>query len=107
MKTIQDVQIWDNGQIKNASVLNAYATLNLNKDATFTYYLYSVDENDLINESLTSGNLYMNPEIYATWEQDDIAWDFIANQLNLVITGDYVAPEILINKVLTVSEENI
>ncbi len=40
MKTIQDVQIWDNGQVKVAKVLNAFAVnVFFNQSATFYYEL--------------------------------------------------------------------
>lgn len=95
MKTIESIQIWDNGQIKTASVLNAYANINLNSDANFLYYLYSINDNGEIDKSLASGSIYMNAEIYSTWDQDDVAWDFVANSLNLIITGDYTPPQII------------
>lgn len=93
MKTIEPIQIWYNGQIKIASLLDANANITLNNDATLNYTLYSIDNNHVY--SVASGNIYMNPEIYATWEQDDIAWDFVANSLNLIITGDYTPPQII------------
>lgn len=93
MKTIKSTQIWDNGKIKTASVLNAYAiNVSLDQSATFYYSLFSIKD-DKIDEKLTEGNLFMDSDIYATWDQDDVAWDFVANSLNLVITGDYIPPQ--------------
>jgi hypothetical protein len=34
----------------------------------------------------------MTGEAYADWTVDNYAWDWIAEQLNLVITGEYVPP---------------
>jgi hypothetical protein len=34
----------------------------------------------------------MTGEAYAQWEVDSYAWDWVAEQLNLTITGDYVPP---------------
>lgn len=93
MKIIEPIQIWENGLVKSASILDAIAKINLNTDAYFSYVLYSINDKNCLSECLVSGNIYMNPEIYATWEQDDIAWDFVANSLNLVITGDYTPPQ--------------
>lgn len=94
MKTIQDVQIWDNGQIKIAKVLNAYAlNVTLNQSATFYFSLLSVDEQGKTNGSIANGNVFMPTEQYLQWDQDEFAWDFVASSLNLVITGDYVAPQ--------------
>lgn len=94
MKTIQDVQIWDNGQIKIAKVLNAYAlNVTLDQSATFYFSLLSVDEQGKTNGSIANGNVFMPTDEYLQWDQDEFAWDFIASALNLVITGDYVAPQ--------------
>lgn len=96
MKTIEPIQIWDNGQIKIASILNTYASnVYLNKNANFNYQLLSLNENGLIDKVIANGILIMDSEIYATWNNDDVAWDFVANSLNLTITGDYIAPQIV------------
>jgi len=34
----------------------------------------------------------MTGDAYTQWEVDSYAWDWIAQQLNLTITGDYVPP---------------
>lgn len=94
MKTIQDVQIWDNGQVKVAKVLNAFAVnVSLNQDATFYYELLPLDDKGNIGGRIAYGNVFMPTEQYLQWDQDEFAWDFVASALNLVITGDYVAPQ--------------
>jgi hypothetical protein len=93
MKTINAVSIWDNGQTKQASVLNAYAVnVTLNNYATFWYGLFEVAEDGNIGSQLAQGNVSMNGDDYAAWQEDSAAWDFIATTLGLTITGDYVAP---------------
>ena len=93
MKSIQAVTIWDKGTSKQASILNAYAiNVTLNTSATFYYALLSANEDGSQGEVLTQGNLSMTGEDYAQWIIDQDAWDYIAKSLNLVITGDYVAP---------------
>jgi hypothetical protein len=93
MKTIQPVSIWDNGQSKQATILNAYSTfLVLGTSATFYYELRNVKEDGTLSMQLTQGNLTMTGEAYAQWEVDSYAWDWVAAQLNLTITGDYVPP---------------
>ena len=88
MKTIEKVSIWDNGTTQEASILNAYAVnVSLGNSATFYYSLMSESM-----QQLAQGNLTMSGEDYSTWKVDNYAWDWIAGQLNLVITGDYVAP---------------
>lgn len=94
MKTIQEVQIWDNGQVKVAKVLNAYAVnVSLNQNATFYYELLPLDDKGNTSGRIAYGNVFMPTEEYLQWDQDEFAWDFVASALNLVITGDYVAPQ--------------
>lgn len=93
MKTIQAVSIWDNGQGKEATILNAYAVnVTLNSSATFWYGLFSTNEDGLIGGQLAQGNITMSGADYDAWQDDLVAWEFIATSLNLTITGDYVAP---------------
>lgn len=41
---------------------------------------------------VAQGNLTMTGEAYTEWTIDSYAWDWIAEQLNLTIIGDYVPP---------------
>ena len=93
MKTIQAITIWDKGTSKQATILNAYAVnVTLNTSATFYWEVSSTNQDGLKGEVLTQGNLSMAGEDYVQWVIDNDAWDYIAKSLNLVITGDYVAP---------------
>jgi len=93
MKTIEAVSIWDNGQNQQATILNAYAiNVTLNISATFWYGLFSTNEDGTQGIQLTQGNLSMTGEAYTQWAVDSYAWDWIAEQLNLIITGEYVPP---------------
>jgi hypothetical protein len=93
MKLIEEVSIWDNGVNKKATVLNAYVVnLILNESAAFYYGLSAQNEDGSIGETLTQGNLSMTGQDYEDWVIDNDAWDYIATSLNLIITGDYVAP---------------
>jgi hypothetical protein len=95
MKTIEPVNIWDNGVSKEATILNAYAVnVTLNTSATFWYGLFSETESGAQGAQLTAGNISMSGDDYVAWQEDTAAWDFIADKLNLTITGDYVAPVI-------------
>jgi hypothetical protein len=88
MKTIQSVPIWNNGSPKNATILNAYSVSdNLIDSATFYYALLSSNL-----EQLAQGNLTMSGADYQDWQQNTFAWEWIASELNLTITGDYVPP---------------
>jgi hypothetical protein len=93
MKTIEPVSIWDNGQVQQATILNAYAVnVTLGQSATFWYGLNIQNQDGKIGQNIASGNLSMTGEAYAQWEVDAYAWDWVAQQLNLTITGDYIPP---------------
>jgi hypothetical protein len=93
MKTISPVSIWDNGQVLEAKVLNAYAVnVTLGTSATFYYQLFTETVDLGISIQVAQGNLSMTGEAYAQWEVDSYAWDWVASELNLTITGDYVPP---------------
>lgn len=94
MKLIQPISIWQNGQLNTASILNAYAVnVTLNSLATFFYSLNAIKEDGNLGDQLAQGNVTMDGDDYPTWQEDTAAWEFIASKLNLTITGDYVAPE--------------
>ena len=93
MKTIQPVSIWDNGSVKEAKILNAYAVnVTLGTSATFYYSLSAENEDQTIGSQVAQGNLSMTGEAYKQWQADNYAWDWVAEQLNLTITGEYVPP---------------
>jgi hypothetical protein len=93
MKTIQPVSIWDNGQNLEAKILNAYAVnVTLGTSATFYYSLFAENEDNSQGTQVAQGNLTMTGEAYTQWTVDSYAWDWVAAQLNLTITGDYVPP---------------
>jgi hypothetical protein len=93
MKTISPVSIWDNGQILQAKILNAYAVnVTLGTSATFYYVLFTENADNTLGVQVAQGNLLMTGEAYAQWEVDSYAWDWVAASLNLTITGDYVPP---------------
>jgi hypothetical protein len=93
MKQIEPVSIWDNGTVQEAKILNAYAiNVTLGTSAVFYYQLFTENVDLSVGLQLAQGNLTMTGEAYAQWEVDSYAWDWIAEQLNLTITGDYAPP---------------
>jgi hypothetical protein len=93
MKTIEPVSIWDNGTVQQATILNSYAVnVTLNTSATFWYGLFTDNTDTSIGTQVAQGNLTMTGEAYTQWTTDNYAWDWIAEQLNLTITGEYVPP---------------
>jgi len=90
MKQINPIQSWINGQSVQATILNAYA-INVALGVSASFYYALLDEN---LGMVAQGNLTMTGEAYTQWTTDNIAWDWIAEQLNLTIVGDYVPPVI-------------
>lgn len=93
MKTIEPISVWNNGTVQQAVILNTYAVnVVLNTSATFWYGLFTENVDKLLENQVAQGNLTMTGEAYAQWEVDSYAWDWIAQQLNLTITGEWVPP---------------
>jgi hypothetical protein len=91
MKTIQEIPTWVKGQAVTATIFNLRPIGGeLFQSATFYYALL---DSDLAVTA--EGNLTMSGEAYNEWGNDDeYAYNWGAGELNLVITGEYVAPVI-------------
>jgi len=93
MKTIQSVPIWSNGSNKNATIFDLII-VNDNLSDTAVFY-YSLKSDTLQN--LSEGNLTIDGEAYAQWDTEEsaneYAYNWAANQLSIVITGNYVPVE--------------
>lgn len=90
MKSIQPVQVWKNGEEKQANSLNAIIINDdLATSATFYYQLLasSTDaEGNVSSEQLADGNVSMSGEDYQNWDDsNDGAYNYVAGKLNLVI----------------------
>ena len=83
-KKIQTVQIWNNGANKNASWLNSSCTDNLDNTATFFYQL-AQDFNGQMGNVLASGYLTMTGQDYNNFNDNDYAYNWVAQQLSLTI----------------------
>lgn len=91
MKTISPVVFPLN--LGTATILNSYVVNdNLQTSATFWYGLYSETTEGAIGSQLSQGNLTMSGEDYLAWQTNGYAWDWIAAQINVTITGDYAEP---------------
>jgi hypothetical protein len=104
MKQITPISTWDKGQNKQGHILNAFGTiLTLGKSAEF-YYTISNE-----TEQLAQGKLTLEDDDYQLWDADTFAWDWIAEQLNLTIIGDYVPPVIeeIVEEVITETQPEI
>ena len=100
MKTIQPIQAWYNGQEVEASVINATCTSdNLTDAASFQYQIFEVIQNPVPTpmpsylQPVVQGYLYMSGADYQAWDSNDYAYDWVAQQLNLTITGEYIPPQ--------------
>jgi len=89
---IQPVSIWNNGQSKEASELDARIIYDdLATSATFYYELKEavvVDEEGASSGGavLSVGNVAMDNEDYQNWDNSNAsAYNYIADKLNLVI----------------------
>ena len=102
MKEITPIQVWQNGEVVEAKILNAYAvSVTLDQSASFYYGLLTESK-----QTVAQGNLSMDTETYDQWELDSFAWDWIASQLNLTILGEWVDPVIEVEEEVTeVAEE--
>jgi len=90
MKTIQAVNVWQNGEVKSATKFNMNSVFDdLETSATFYYELLSVSQDAEGNEVLTQvtqGNLSMAGADYQNWDDsNDGAYTWGANQLSLTI----------------------
>ena len=86
MKTIQPVVFPLN--LGTATILNAYCINdNLSNAATFYYSLLSDTQSQL-----QQGNLTMTGEDYVGWATNEYAYNWVATQIDVTITGDYVPP---------------
>ena len=90
MKTIQAVNVWQNGEVKSATKFNMNSVFDdLETSATFYYELLSVSQDAEGNEVLTQvaqGNLSMVGADYQNWDDsNDGAYTWGANQLSLTI----------------------
>jgi hypothetical protein len=90
MKTIQAVNVWQNGEVKSATKFNMNSVFDdLETSATFYYELLSVSQDAEGNEVLTQvtqGNLSMAGADYQNWDDsNDGAYIWGANQLSLKI----------------------
>lgn len=90
MKQIQPVQVWKNGEEKQA---NAFNLILINDDlatsANFYYQLLASstnEEGNVSSEMLADGNCGMSGEDYQNWDDsNDGAYNYVAGKLNLVI----------------------
>jgi hypothetical protein len=94
MKKIQAVTIWKNGESQEANLLNAYI-INDNLESSCVFY-YSLNASGdgteemplVVGASLAEGNITMSGEEYLAWDGDnDYAYTYIAEKLNLIIVG--------------------
>lgn len=98
MKTIQPVSVWFQGEAVEATVLSLNCSYdNLSTSATFSYQLIQVvvnPENPYMEELIivNNGTLIMDGQTYQDWDNNDYAYDWIAQELKLTITGEYVPP---------------
>jgi len=89
MKTIESIPTWVKGQAVTATIFNL---LPIHGELfKYTDFCYQLLDNDLV--VVADGNLSLSGEEYQAWgDSDNYPYEWAAGELNLVITGDYVAP---------------
>jgi hypothetical protein len=97
MREIQPIQIWKNGQVKTASILDAsIISDNLQSNCTFYWQLKEADtvipadeqveEQTISGQVLADGNTSLSGEDYDNWDgSNDYAFSYIAQQINVVL----------------------
>lgn len=90
MKTINPVNVWQNGQMKSATKFDLNIVYdNLESSASFFYQLLEVlvdAEGNEYTSQVAQGNLVMDGEEYQNWDDtNDSAYIWGANQLSLTI----------------------
>jgi hypothetical protein len=97
MKEIQPLQIWKNGEVKTASILDAsIISDNLQSNCTFYWQLKEedtvipadeqVEEQTISGQVLADGNTSLSGEDYDNWDgSNDYAFSYIAQQINVTL----------------------
>ena len=99
MKAITPVNIWHEGSLKSASLLNVASSYDdLSTYASLSYrILEEVDQPDApqgmtaVNMSLVvaSGTVYMGGQDYIDWDNSNqAAYEFVAEKLNLELVAE-------------------
>ena len=82
---IEPVQIWNNGEVTEATWLSCICSQdNLKDSALFSYSLCS-DIEGQIGVQLASGNVTMNEPEYSDWTNNQYAYEYVANMLSITI----------------------
>ena len=86
MKNIQPIQIWKNGALKTASILDAIIINdNMSSSCTFYWMLKEEDQEEQAGESLADGNVTISGEDYDNWDgSNDYAFNYIATKINVI-----------------------
>ena len=86
MKQIQPIQIWKNGALKTASILDAIIINdNMSSSCTFYWMLKEADQEEQVGENLADGNVTISGEDYELWKGgNDYAYNYIAKQINVI-----------------------
>ena len=92
MKSIQAINVWKDGESKEATILRMYISYDdLITTATFQYQLC-----DDTLSTIAEGSVNISGDSYDTWgssgDSNGEAYIYGASQLNLIITGDYFPP---------------
>jgi len=91
MREIQQIQIWKNGEVKTASILDAQIISdNLQSNCSFYWMLKEADtvveEQTISGAVLADGNANLSGEDYDNWDgNNNYAFEYIAQQIKVVL----------------------
>lgn len=100
MKTISPVNIWHEGTLKEATLLEAFSSYDdLKSYATLSYRIMQAPAAPegpdpmmapvMMNNIIATGSIYMGGQDYIDWDNsNEQAYDYIAEKLNLTIVPD-------------------
>ena len=87
MRNIQPIQIWQNGQFIEVSLLNVKIVYDdLDTSCKFYYQLKNNNQNNLLSQKIVDGNVDLSGQDYLEWNgSNEDAYSYVAQQLNLTI----------------------
>jgi hypothetical protein len=87
MRNIQPIQIWKDGSLKSAEILDCrIVNDDLSSSCTFYWVLREPNSEIMMMSSLADGNYTISGEDYINWDgTNDSSYNIIASQINVTI----------------------
>jgi hypothetical protein len=88
MRKIEPVPFFDNGVMKNANYLSIEGQDNMTNGCYFVYRLINQDSEEDEPKTLYQSGRYMGGEVYENYQTNDYAYEWIANELGLILINE-------------------